>query len=268
MDIGAVNGKGGKGKTGKTKTEKGDPGKGSWNQQSWTPTWKGSSQQQGNPKGGSSNKGETGKQAGKGEDWKGKGSGAKGDKGKGRGTNPHAGKQCHSCKKYGHIAAECHWKVSEVREEPESSPSADNKVSIGSVRERGSDKHTHVHCTDEHNMIMTVRDSISVVRPYQSDEFVWFMVNSGACVACATVGEFDVPVDTTKTRQLYSVQGAELKVYGEQTPAVELSDGLRGTMRVTVTDASENVLAVGGRASCSQKMAAVSWNTQTGSNTL
>ena len=115
---------------------------------------------------------------------------------------------------------------------------------------------------------MTVRDSISAVRPYQSDEFVWFMVDSGACVTCATVGEFDVPVDTTKTRQLYSVQGAELKVYGEQTPAVELSDGLRGTMRVTVTDASENVLAVGGRASCSQKMAAVSWNTQTGSNTL
>ena len=220
MDIGGVNdkGKGGKGKKGKTKTEKGDPAKGSWNQQSWTPTWKGSSQQQGNPKGGSSNKGEKGKQA-------------------------SAGKQCHICKKYGHIAAECHWKVSEVREEPESSPSAD-KVSIGSVRERGSDTHTHVHHTNEHNMIMTVRDSISVVRPYHSDEFVWFMVDSGACVTCATVGELDVPVDTTKTRQLYSVQGAELKVYGEQTPAVELSDGLRGTMRVTVIDASENVLAV------------------------
>ena len=93
-------------------------------------------------------------------------------------------------------------------------------------------------------MIMTVRDSISAARPYQSDEFVWFMVDSGACVTCATVGEFDVPVDTTKTRQLYSVQGAELKVYGEQTPAVELSDGLRGTMRVTVIDASENVLTV------------------------
>ena len=70
------------------------------------------------------------------------------------------------------------------------------------------------------------------------------MVDSGACVTCATVGEFDVPVDTTKTRQLYSVQGAELKVYGEQTPAVELSDGLRGAMRVTVIDASENVLTV------------------------
>ena len=74
MDIGAINdkGKGDKGKKGKTKTEKGDPGKVFWNQQSWTPTWKGSSQQQGNPKGGSSNKGEKGKQAGKGEDWKGK----------------------------------------------------------------------------------------------------------------------------------------------------------------------------------------------------
>ena len=102
----------------------------------------------------------------------------------------------------------------------------------------------HMCITQMNNMIMTVRDSISAVRPYQSDEFVWFMVDSGACVTCATVGEFDVPVDTTKTRQLYSVQGAELKVYGEQTPAVELSDGLRGTMRLAVTDASENVLAV------------------------
>ena len=246
MDIGAVNdkGKGGKGKKGKTKTEKGDSGKGSWNQQSWTPTWKGPNQQQGNPKAGSSNKGEKGKQAGKGEDWKGKGSGAEGDKGKGKSNNPHAGKQCHICKKYGHIAADCHWKVSEVREEPEPIPSTDNRASIGSVRERDSDTRTHVHHTDEHNMIMTVRDSVSAVRPYQSDEFVWFMVDSGACVTCATVGEFDVPVDTTKTRQLSSVQGAELKVYGEQTPGVELSDGLRGTMRVTVTDASENVLAV------------------------
>ena len=49
----------------------------------------------------------------------------------------------------GHTAAECHWKVSEVREELESSPSTDNKVSIGAVRERGSDMHTHVHHTNE-----------------------------------------------------------------------------------------------------------------------
>ena len=93
-------------------------------------------------------------------------------------------------------------------------------------------------------MIMTVRDTIAAIRPGNDKDFVWFMVDSGACVTCATEGEFDTPIDKTKRQTLYSVQGAELKVYGEQTPGIELEDGLRGTIRVTVTDASENVLAV------------------------
>jgi len=39
---------------------------------------------------------------------------------------------------------------------------------------------------------------------------------------------------------LYSVQGVALEAYGQQTPVIELEDGLRGTIRVTVTDAGEN----------------------------
>ena len=96
----------------------------------------------------------------------------------------------------------------------------------------------------EADMIMTVRDTIAAIKPCENSDFAWFMVDSGACVTCATEGEFDVPIDETKKKTLYSVQGLALKVYGEQTPGIELDDGLRGTIRVTVTDASENVLAV------------------------
>ena len=106
MDIGAVKGKGKgtKGK-GKGKFDKGDPGKGKGNQQQWSQAW----QTQATPtweQRYASSKGDKGKQKGKAnEDGIGKGKTHKGDKGKGKGNNPHAGKQCHICKKYGHIAA-------------------------------------------------------------------------------------------------------------------------------------------------------------------
>ena len=238
MDIGAVKGKGKgtKGK-GKGKFDKGDPGKGKGNQQQWSQAW----QTQATPtweQRYASSKGDKGKQKGKAnEDGIGKGKTHKGDKGKGKGNNPHAGKQCHICKKYGHIAADCHWKVSEVREEPEPSPKADGDTrTVGSVRDYFDDPGA--------DMIMTVRDTIAAIKPSENNEFAWFMVDSGACVTCATEGEFDAPIDESKKKTLYSVQGVALKVYGEQLPGIELDDGFRGTMRVTVTDASENVLAV------------------------
>ena len=238
MDIGAVKGKGKgtKGK-GKGKFDKGDPGKGKGNQQQWNQAWQAQTSQTWDQRY-ASNKGDKGKHKGKTPDYgSGKGKTEKGDKGKGKGSNPHAGKQCHICKKYGHIAADCHWKVSEVREEPEPSPKTDGDTrTVGSVRdylgEPGAD------------MIMTVRDTIAAIKPSDNNDFAWFMVDSGACVTCATEGEFDAPIDETKKKTLYSVQGVALKVYGEQTPDIELDDGLRGTMRMTVTDASENVLAV------------------------
>ena len=65
---------------------------------------------------------------------------------------------------------------------------------------------------------MTVRDTIAAIKPCENSDFAWFMVDSGACVTCATEGEFDVPIDETKKKTLYSVQGRALKVYGEQTP--------------------------------------------------
>lgn len=100
-------------------------------------------------------------------------------------------------------------------------------------------------------MIMTARHTIAAIKPSDNNDFAWFMVDSGACATRAIEGEFDAPIDETKKKTLYSdsVQGVALKVYGEQTPGIEFDEGLRGTMRVTVTDASENVLAVDERLS-------------------
>lgn len=124
-----------------------------------------------------------------------------------------------------------------MREEPEPNPKPEtDAMTVGSVRDYVAKPET--------DMIMTVRDTIAAIKPCENSDFAWFMVDSGACVTCATEGEFDVPIDETKKKTLYSVQGLALKVYGEQTPGIELDDGLRGTIRVTVTDASENVLAV------------------------
>ena len=165
MDIGAVKGKG-KGTKGKGKGKfgKGDPGKGKGNQQQWSQAW----QTQATPtweQRYASSKGDKGKQKGKAnEDGIGKGKTHKGDKGKGKGNNPHAGKQCHICKKYGHIAADCHWKVSEVREEPEPSPKADGDTrTVGSVRDYFDDPGA--------DMIMTVRDTIAAIKPSENNEF-------------------------------------------------------------------------------------------------
>ena len=99
MEIGAIKGKGKgpKGK-GKGKADKGDPGKGKGNQ--WNSQWQAQASPQWDSKYGSY-KGDKGKHKGKpSEDGSGKGKNNKGEKGKGKGgNNPHAGKQCHICKK-------------------------------------------------------------------------------------------------------------------------------------------------------------------------
>ena len=102
-----------------------------------------------------------------------------------RRNNPHAGKQCHICKKYGHIAADCYWKVSEVREEPEPNPKPEtDAMTVGSVRDYVAEPET--------DMIMTVHDTIAAIKPCENSDFAWFMVDSGACVTCATEGEFQL----------------------------------------------------------------------------
>ena len=52
-------------------------------------------------------------------------------------------------------------------------------------------------------MIMTVRDTIAATKLSDNNDFAWFMVDSGACVTCATEGEFYAPIDETKKKTLY-----------------------------------------------------------------
>lgn len=61
---------------------------------------------------------------------------------------------------------------------------------------------------------------------------------------CATEGEFNAPIDETKkcTVFVFSPTGSIESVW--RTDSWKLDDGLRGTIRVTVTDASGSILAV------------------------
>ena len=75
--------------------------------------------------------------------------------------------------------------------------------------------------------VMTVRDTTASMKECEGVDFVWLMVDSGACVSCAGEGQFDSQIDEPKKQVLYSVQGVALKAYGEQTPDIKLDDGLR-----------------------------------------
>ena len=235
MDIGAVKGeKGGK---------KGKDGKG---ERKWEKPW-GSGQGGKGDKGGK--KGEKGKSGkGKGDSSKeGKGKGGK-EKGKGgnksgTSTNPHAGKQCHVCKKYGHIASDCWWKVSDVAEEPPKNDAA--QASTGGV---GSIFEDPAECHDDNVLFAVSNERPNTVCGLQDGDdkdHIYLMVDSGACESVAQKGElqdaiFPVPVG----KQLFSVQGSALKIYGKQYPKVKLADGTLGEIDVTVTDASESLLSV------------------------
>ena len=94
------------------------------------------------------------------------------------------------------IWSDCHWKVLEAREEPEPSPKTDGDTrTVGSVRDYFDEPSA--------DMIKTVRDTIAAIKPSENNEnneFAW-------CVTCATEGEFDAPIDESKKKTLYSVQG-------------------------------------------------------------
>ena len=175
MDIGALQdnyhkGKGGKGRDqkggkgkdhkGKSKGEHNKSGKNNWHQDDWQ------------KKGG---KGQYYQQYQKQDKGKGKGQNAKGkqDNGKGKGhvSNPHAGKQCHVCKKHGHIAADCWWKVGSVENAEQIDPG--NKGSTGGSGGVGA---------IAGDVIFTINNVQQHVSACSSDpSHVSLLVDSGAC---------------------------------------------------------------------------------------
>eukprot|EP00435_Cladocopium_sp_Y103_P045530 s171_g13.t1 len=189
MDIGAVKGKGEDDK-GKGKSKH----KGSWNND------------KGNKVGGKGS-GKEDKGKGKGHENKGKGKGKGDGKQGGKGSqvsNPHAGKQCHVCQKYGHVAKNCWWKVASVGEtanttgntvnksegnnnQPKQNPNSGN--GDGSVSSINFGKHDR-YC-------FTVRDA-QVSALSDSDDFRYLLVDSGACENVAKHVDFVGPVDSTK----------------------------------------------------------------------
>ena len=232
MDIGAM---GDKGKAkGKDRQQKKD------RQKQWPQQQPGNKGKDKNNKGKEGGKGKgkgDGKPNNKGKEGKGK---DKNNKGKGVG-NPHAGKQCHICNKYGHIAADCWWKIGSVEEGDSTQPGAAETLpaagtggssTVGSISPGFSID----------NVIFAIGENrVAAVKAVDDHHYV--LVDSGACESVAKVGDFKEPVDKSGARPLYSVQGTPLNVYGKQYPHIAVGN-LEGVMEMTVTDAAETLLSV------------------------
>ena len=244
MDIGALDGKGNKG---------GKEGKGGWKKEG-RKEWEDYRQKEGKGKS-KEGKGKTGKDGkGKGSQNKGKdskGKGGKDKKGKGKDTsNPHAGKRCHLCNKYGHIAANCWWKVGSVEDqgEPQGEPKPEGETgqasssnAVGSVSTAPAER--VVKWSDE-DVIFSVGSGEVMVSAVGADgDFKYLLVDSGACESVAKKGDFSAEVDAKQGKPLYSVQGQPLRVYGRQFPTVEVGN-MTGKIAMTVTDAAESLVAV------------------------
>ena len=239
MDIGVV--KAGKGKGGK------EGNKGKWDQGGNSGKWgdnrgwrdrggkdSGKGDKGGKGKGGKASGG--GKPGGKDAGKSGHDKGKKEGKGKGAGTNPHAGKQCHVCKRYGHIAADCWWKVSDISEDKTNQEAQASTGGVGSISEQVDD-------VDHNNMLFAVTDRICGVRDHSED--VYMLIDSGACESVARNGEFSDNFEPMpQGKQLFSVQGTALRIYGKQYPKARLDDGTVGEVDLTVADASETLLSV------------------------
>ena len=207
-------------------------------------------QDKGGKKGGKG-KGKDDKGKGKGQDSKGKGKG-KGDSGKQGGknsqvSNPDAGKQCHNCQKYGHVAKNCWWKVASVDETASSTGNTGNNANNNDKPNSSASGSTTVSSVSQQpvnhdQVVFTVREAqVSAVSA--DDEFTYLLVDSGACENVAKHGEFQDPINTSLGKPLFGVQGNPLTVYGKQFPRVEVGN-LKGCMSMTVTDSAESLLSV------------------------
>ena len=236
MDIGGISkGKGSKGDKGKGK---GGKGKGNYDQSAkGDKSWKWQYSDKGTGKGKTKGSHEKGKGQEKGKGSKGK---SQNDKGSGKGgqvNNPDAGKQCHVCKKFGHVAADCWWKVGAVENstpaKEQAASSTGGSGAVGAVSDL---------LPSPNSMIFTVGESrVSAVTKTGNTRYL--LVDSGACESVAKQGDFSGAIDSTKARPLFSVQGNPLQVHGKQYPAVQLGR-LKGNIELTVTDSAESLVSV------------------------
>ncbi|CAL1169149.1 unnamed protein product [Cladocopium goreaui] len=198
MDIGGVSkGKGSKGDKGKGKGAK---GKGSYDQSGkGDKAWKWQNSDKGTGKGKTKGSHEKGKGQEKGKGGKGKSQNEKGSGKGGQVNNPDAGKQCHVCKKFGHVAADCWWKVGAMENstpaKEQTASSTGGSGAVGAVSDL---------LPSPNSMIFTVGESrVSAVSKTGNTRCL--LVDSGACESVAKQGE-SVPLELHRKRWYLKVQ--------------------------------------------------------------
>ena len=190
MDIGGVSkGKGSKGDKGKGK---GGKGKGSYDQSGkGDKAWKWQNSDKGTGKGKTKGSHEKGKGQEKGKGGKGKSQNEKGSGKGGQVNNPDAGKQCHVCKKFGHVAADGWWKVGAVEHstpaKEQTASSTGGSGAVGAVSDL---------LPSPNSMIFTVGESrVSAVSKTGNTRCL--LVDSGACESVAKQGDVSGAIDST-----------------------------------------------------------------------
>ena len=151
------------------------------------------------------------------------------------------------CGKYNHVAKK--WKVSSVDETTTTAGNTVNKPEGNNNQAKQNPSSggaggsvASVNFGGHERYCFTVRDA-QVSALFDSDEFRYLLVDSGACENVAKHGDFVGPVDSTKGKPLFGVQGNPLKIYGKEYPKVEVGN-LKGQMDMTVTDSAESLLSV------------------------
>ena len=121
---------------------------------------------------------------------KSKSKGKSDQKGKGQSNNPHAGKQCRTCGKYGRIAESCWWKVSCVECQSGAQSSQEPKTEVKGLTGSSSSVAAIHEGYDHDKVIFTVDDGAKVAAVSASDGCKLLLDDSGACENVAKNGDF------------------------------------------------------------------------------
>jgi len=208
---------------------------------------------------------------GKGKDGKGKGKGKGSDKGKGKGSEKGKGKAkgkgsktdgtgaaptpkfegyCDHCWKWGHEWADCRVRLKDTR------------MDVGNIEEVSAPELAH----SETKSSDTATVAAVLVSKTESTDWVFGisessehddvaaldcmdkpgrgMMDSGAGMHCAPIGEFSETVVKNPSRTLRSVQGTKLKYQGDQQVTLELAGEQTAKVDFAVSDTTKVVFSV------------------------